>query len=274
MGFVKTRDELKATARSKGGVYEFYDAEMLVVMWETRPEIIKRLLPPPLVPADRPLATAFVAHYPKTNFGPSYYESALFARAQFGGVPGNYCLAMPVTNDMAMAGGREEFGYPKKMADVRFRRTAHSVRGRVERHGVRFFEVRARLTGKTNTEEFQNIILAEASEEGTVAYNFKHFWAPDGTLFDYKPRLVRERTVLRPTVLEWAEAEVFLTHSEHDPWAEVEVVRMLGGLYAVGNNTMLRGEVVAEVDPAAFEPYAGLKWDAWGEGGSKPRGKS
>jgi hypothetical protein len=30
-----------------------------------------------------------------------------------------------------------------------------------------------------------------------------------------------------------------------------------------GQNTMLRGEVVAEVDPAAFEPYAGLKWDAW-----------
>jgi acetoacetate decarboxylase len=263
MGFVKTRDELKATARAKAGVYEFYGAEMLVVMWETKAEIIRRLLPPPLEPADRPLATAFVAFYPRTNFGPSYYESALFVRAQFKGVPGNYCLAMPVTRDIAMAGGREEFGYPKKMADIKFRRSANSVRGQVERNGIRFFEVRARLTGKTNTEEFQNIILGEASEEGAVAYNFKHFWAPDETLFDYKPRLVRERTVLRPNVLEWAEAEVSLTHSEHDPWAEVEVVRVLGGAYVVGNNTMLRGEVVAEVDPVAFEPYAGLKWDFW-----------
>lgn len=263
MGFVKTRDEINVTARRWGGLYEFYDAEMLVVMWETKPKIIKRLLPPPLEPADRPLAMAFVAYYPKTNFGPSYYESALFIRAQFGGIAGNYCLAMPVTNDMAMAGGREEFGYPKKMANIKFRRSAHSVRRQVERHGIRFFEVRARLTGKTNTEEFQNIILGEASEEGAVAYNFKHFWAPNEAQFDYKPRLVRERTVLRPTVLEWAEAEVFLWHSDHDPWAEVEVVRMLGGLHAVGSNTMLRGEVVAEVDPVAFEPYAGLKWDSW-----------
>jgi hypothetical protein len=26
---------------------------------------------------------------------------------------------------------------------------------------------------------------------------------------------------------------------------------------------MLRGEVVAEVDPVSFEPYAYLKWDYW-----------
>ena len=263
MGFVKTRDELKATPWVKAGLYEFYDAEMLVVMWETKPEIIKRLLPPPLKPTDRPLATAFVAHYPKTNFGPFYYESALFIRAQFDGIAGNYCLGMPVTRDTAMAGGREQFGYPKKMANIGFRRSAHSIRAQVERHDIRFFEVRARLTGKTNTERFQSIVLSEASEEGAVAYNFKHFLAPDETLFDYKPRLVRGRTILRPTVLEWAEAEVFLSHSEHDPWAEVEIVQVLGGVYTVGNNTMLRGEVVAEVDPIAFEPYAGVKWDFW-----------
>ncbi len=29
-----------------------------------------------------------------------------------------YCLSMPVDDDMAMAGGREAFGYPKKMAEV------------------------------------------------------------------------------------------------------------------------------------------------------------
>ncbi len=68
MGFVKSDDELKSTARGKGGLYEFYDAEMLVVMWESKPEIIKRLLPPPLKPTERPLVTAFLAYYPKTNF--------------------------------------------------------------------------------------------------------------------------------------------------------------------------------------------------------------
>jgi acetoacetate decarboxylase len=263
MGFVRTKDELKRSARGKGGSYEFYDAEMLVVMWETKPEIIKRLLPPPLKPTRRPLVTAFVAHYPRTNFGPSYHEGALFLRAQFDGIAGNYCLAMPVTGDLAMAGGREEFGYPKKMANIQLKRSKHSLRGRIERHGIQFFEVRARLTGKTNTEDFQSIVLGETSEEGAVAYNFKHFFAPDKIGFDYKPRLIRERTILRPNIVEWAEAEVFLSHSDYDPWAEVEIVQVLGAVYTVGNNTMLRGEAVAEVDPIAFEPYAYLKWDPW-----------
>jgi acetoacetate decarboxylase len=260
MGFVKSQAELAKLASKKA---EFYDAEMLVVMWETRPEIIKRLLPPPLKPVKRPLVTAFLAHYPRTNFGPPYYEGALFLRAEFEGVPGNYCLSMPVSGDMAMAGGRERFGYPKKMASISFKRSGDKVEGHAERHGIRFFGLRAELIGKTNTEEFQNIVLGETSEQGTVSYNFKYSPAPTYVGLDYNPRLVRERTIMRPSVAEWGEAEVTLANSDHDPWAEVEVVRILGSVYTVGHNTMLPGEVVAETDAAAFAPYSYLKWDYW-----------
>jgi acetoacetate decarboxylase len=260
MGFVKSPEELDKLARDRA---EFYDAEMLVVMWETKPEIVRRLLPPPLEPASRPIATAFLAHYPKTDFGPSYYEGALFLRATFGGVDGGYCLAMPVTGDLAMAAGREHMGYPKKLASISFKRSGDIVEGHLERHGVRFFRLRARLTGKANTEEFQNIVLSETSDKGTVTYNFKHFLAPDWIGFDYNPRLVRERTILRPGVAEWGEAEVTLEHSDHDPWSEVEIVRVLGSVYTVGHNTMLPAEVVAETDAATFAPYAFLKWDHW-----------
>lgn len=260
MGFVKSQEELGRVARE---TYEFYDAEMLIAMWETKPEIVERLLPPPLQPTGRPLATAFVAHYPKTNFGPSYYEGALFLRADFDGVEGNYCLAMPVTGDIAMAGGREEFGYPKKLANIEFNRSGDYCEGWCERHGVRFFEVRAKLSGKSNAEDFQDLLIGEASTEGTVSYNFKHFFAPDGSGFDYNPRLIRERVILRPNAAELGEAEVVLSPSDHDPWYEVEIVRMLGAVYTVGHNTMLRGSVVAEVDPIAFAPYVLLKWDWW-----------
>lgn len=262
MGFVKSQAELAKLARKQ---FEFYDAEMLVVMWETKPEIAKRLLPPPLKPADIPLATAFLAHYPKTNFGPTYYEGALFLRAEFGGVAGNYCLAMPMTDDMALAGGRERYGYPKKLASISLKRSGNKVEGHIERHGVRFFALRVNLSGKTNTEEFQNIVLGETSEKGTVSYNFKHFPSCDLKGFDYAPRLVRERTILRPSVAEWGEAEVTFGRSDHDPWSEIEVVRILGAIYTVGHNTMLPAEVVAETDAAAFAPYSYLKWDNWPE---------
>lgn len=41
-----------------------------------------------------------------------------------------------------------------------------------------------------------------------------------------------------------------------------EIVRVLGAVYTVGNNTMLPGRVVAEVDPMSFAPYALMKVDA------------
>ena len=261
MGFVKSYEELGRTARGKGGLYEFYDAEMLTVMWETKREIVKRILPPPLKPTRRPLAMAFVAYYPKTNFGLPYYEGGLFLRATFEGMEGNYCLAMPVTNDMAMADGREEFGYPKKLANIEFKRSGDSVKGHVERHGLRFFELQAKLTGKPNADDFPSLIASKEKDGGIVNYNFKHFPAPDEGAFDYNPRLVRERVILRPSLANWGEAEVKQSPSDYDPWAEVEVVKMLGAIYTRGNNSMISGKVVADVEATKFVPYALLKTD-------------
>ena len=258
MRFTRTFEEIMAVA---GKQAEFYGAEMLTVAWETKPEIVKRLLPAPLAPAPKPIATAFVAYYPRTSFSPPYYEGALFLQAVYEGIEGNYCLAMPVTGDLAMAGGREVFGYPKKLANIQLKKDGAMAEGSLERHGKTFFKLNVKLTGTPNTPEFVNIILDPAAAEGAVSYNVKHFFASDDTGFDYNPRLIRERVILRPKEAELGVAEVVMSPSEYDPWSEVEVVRVLGGVYAVGDNTMLKGDVVAELDPIAFAPYAFLKWD-------------
>ena len=124
MGYRKTAAEMRNLDKE---TYDFYDAEMLTVFWETKPEIVRQLLPPPLQPGKSPLVVSFAARYPRTNFGVSYLETALFLRAQFNGEEGNYCLAMPVTNDMALILGRETFGYPKKIADIRFQRSGKTL---------------------------------------------------------------------------------------------------------------------------------------------------
>jgi acetoacetate decarboxylase len=66
---------------------------------------------------------------------------------------------------------------------------------------------------------------------------------------------------LRPKEIQFGEVEIFLRHSDYDPWAEVEVVKMLGALYTVGDNSMLPGKAVAEIGMLEFSPYAFLKWD-------------
>jgi acetoacetate decarboxylase len=262
MGFVKSFDEILAAGRQSA---DFYDARMLVVFWETKPQIVRRLLPPILKPAARPIAMAFVADYPKTNFDVAYRESALFLRAQWEGVEGGYCLAMPVTNDIAMAGGREVFGFPKKIADIRLNHDGDTLEGSTERRGVRFMEIKAKLTGTFNAADAQAMIMGpDVNPDGSteaVSYNFKHFPAPDGTGFDYSPRLVKQVTTMRPKEVQIGEAEVVLRPSDYDPWAEVEIVRVLGAVYTVGDNSMKSGMVVAEMDPIQFAPYAFLKWD-------------
>jgi acetoacetate decarboxylase len=260
MGFVTTLEEAAENYREKA---EFYDAEVLTVYFETKTEIVEKLLPPPLKPSPIPVGAAFVANYPETNFGVTYQESALFLMAEYNGEEGAFCLSMPVTNDMAMIGGREVFGYPKKMAEISFQREGNDIRGWTERHGIRFFEVKAKLTGKFNDLDAQQFITeTRESNPDIVVYNFKYFPAPDRTGFDYNPRLIREVVKFSSKKQEMGEAELIFRSSEQDPWAEVDVVKVLGAIYTVGDNTMLPGSVVAEVDQTEFVPYAFMKIDA------------
>jgi acetoacetate decarboxylase len=107
-------------------------------------------------------------------------------------------------------------------------------------------------------------MIAEGMETNpdAVVYNFKHFPAPEREGFDYNPRLIKEVVTRRPKTTEMGEAELIIRPSVHDPWEDVEIVRVLGAVYAIGDNTMLPGAVVAEVDPNEFAPFAFMKLDS------------
>ena len=157
------------------------------------------------------------------------------------------------------------FGFPKKIADIHFKRDGEAISGWTERRGIRFMEVKAKMTGKFNDAQAQEAILNMAkSDDGTmrgISFNYKYFPAPEGGTFDYDPRLVRQETILKPKVIEFGEAEIILKSSDYDPWHEVEVVKMLGAIYTLGDNSMLNGKVVSEGAFMQFAPYAFLKWD-------------
>lgn len=257
MSFVQSHQELaKFYARE---AFTFYDAEILWFVWETSEATVARLLPPPLKPTKRPLALAFVANYPRTDFGITYREAALGLQAEFGGIAAPYILAMNVTNDMALIGGREIWGYPKKIADVAFYREGQAAGGWSERHGIRFLSAQAQLTGNVNApdaaEAFTDVLGPPDPNSVSFMYNIKYFPSPDWQGFDYTPRLVRGENVFHMEALEIGEAAVTLTPSAFDPWTEVEIVRLLGAVYTKGKVEMRKGVVVAEADPEAFRPY-------------------
>jgi len=169
--------------------------------------------------------------------------------------------------DLAMAGGREHFGFPKKLSGIQFKLEEKKFLGWSERHNTRNIELRANFSGRFNYKETGKILVdsglipGKLKNPASATYNFKHFPAPEGEKFDYEPRLVKQVTDFRPKTMMLGEAELILKSSIHDPWAEVEIVKILGAIYQTGNNSMQMGEVVATVNTETYLPYSFLKWD-------------
>ena len=271
MSFYRKREDILKIRENKESA-DFGSAEMVNVFWLTKPEIIKKILPPPLEPPSLALAHGFIANYPETNFGLPYTESALFVRCQFQGEMGNYCLAMHLDGpgkDMAMASGREYFGFPKKISTIKFNLEETHFEGFSERHGVKNISFTATFQGKFNSQETSKLLVESGLIPGklknpaSATFNYKFFPDPEGEFFDYKPRLVKQVTVFRPSMMKIGRilSELELGSSLHDPWGEIEVVKTLAAIYQEGNNSIQIGKVVAEIDPGDFLPYSFLKWD-------------
>ncbi len=238
---------------------DFYDVETLSVIWETKQEIVERLLPPPLEPFETPLARAYVCKFPRTNFDLSYQETALMLLCQYKGVTGVYILAMHVDNDIAMALGREMFGYPKKMAEISLKRRV-GASGWGKRRGIKVVELGSKIMKGISEEEAIEMQLG-SNEGRNPVFLFKHFPAQDADGFDYQPRLIRGDVTSSRRSIAVGHGTIKLESSKYDPWGEVEVVKVLGATYTIGNTSMLKGEVLEEVDTESFTPYSYLKWD-------------
>lgn len=103
---------------------------------------IRKALPAGFSPASD-LIEVFVMHCPEVHdldnpeMGPrNYLEGGVVVPITFGKVSGGHVLYEYVTTDDALAGGREVWGYPKKLAEVTFKEdAAGSISATVSRLG-------------------------------------------------------------------------------------------------------------------------------------------
>jgi len=259
----------KLMKRMAGMKSIFFDAEMAMVLFRTDPDVVKRIIPEPLKPLAEPFAMAFIARYPKTNFGSVYNEAALTLVVEYEGELGGYCLTMPVTEDMALIGGREVFGFPKKIADeISLERTENGVKGRYVRKGIELMNLSMSFDEEVEANKLVEILGTLTSQEPgeewkAVSYNFKFFQSPQIIGFDYKPRLVKQVTTFRPSsrIKLSYNFDLKLGSSDRDPLAEIPVKEPIIGFYGIFNNTMHPGEVIAEVKEEQFIRYAFSKID-------------
>ena len=118
------------------GPYRFYDREFFIVTYRTEREAIEKILPEPLT-FDEPLVKfEFIRMPNSTGFG-DYTESGQVIPVRFNGVAGNYTHAMYLDDASPTLGGRELWGFPKKIAQPRLHVEKDALVGKLDYGPVR-----------------------------------------------------------------------------------------------------------------------------------------
>jgi acetoacetate decarboxylase len=96
------------------GPYRFINREYMIITYRTDPEKLRALVPEPL---DEPLVKyEFIRMPDSTGFG-DYTETGQVIPVSFEGRKGGYTHCMFLNDEPPIAGGRELWGFPKKLAN-------------------------------------------------------------------------------------------------------------------------------------------------------------
>lgn len=97
------------------GPYRFVGREFLIITYRTDPDRLREVVPEPLKIAAPLVHYEFIRMADSTGFG-DYTESGQVIPVEFEGQAGGYTLAMYLDDHPPIAGGRELWGFPKKLA--------------------------------------------------------------------------------------------------------------------------------------------------------------
>lgn len=140
-----TKDEVKRRAFAVPltnpaypcGPYRFRNREYLTITYRSDPEVLRRLVPEPLEPDGSGLVSfEFMKMPDSTGFG-DYSEAGQVIPVRFGAERGGYQFAMYVNDLAPIAGGRELWGFPKKMGEPKLEPIKDALVGTLDYNGLR-----------------------------------------------------------------------------------------------------------------------------------------
>lgn len=102
------------------GPYRFVDREFLIITYRTDPAALDKVVPEPLR-APEPIVKFEFIRMPDSNGFGDYTEAGQVIPVEFEGQKGGYVHAMYLNDHPPIAGGRELWGFPKKLAEPHLR---------------------------------------------------------------------------------------------------------------------------------------------------------
>jgi len=97
------------------GPYRFINREYFIIQYRTDPDALRRVVPEPLKITDPIVNYEFIRMPDSTGFG-DYTESGQVIPVSFEGQSGSFVHQMFLNDHPPIAGGRELWGFPKKLA--------------------------------------------------------------------------------------------------------------------------------------------------------------
>jgi acetoacetate decarboxylase len=220
----------------------------VTVIWETDPDVIKAVLPPPLKLSE-PLARIRFATVDMGTGIPVFGAGWFGVRARHGKVEGEYPVFMPMTTEQATIGGRETFGEPKKIGGVGIEIDGDAVHASFSRMGF----TPAELTGTLGA-------AVDIAPRDKVDFYFKCSPSPDGKGFDTEPALVHTHRHEEARNGRVIDGTLTLSESPLDPIVDIPVGKIVSMHYAEVATTQ-HGEVVERVPADWLLPYVHQRYD-------------
>ena len=118
------------------GPYRFVNREYLIITYRTDPAILEKIIPAPLKMADPVVKFEFIKMPDSTGFG-DYTESGQVIPVTYNGVAGGYVHSMYLDDHPPIAGGRELWGFPKKLGNPELKVHKDTLVGTLDYSDVR-----------------------------------------------------------------------------------------------------------------------------------------
>ncbi len=218
------------------GPYRFINREYLIITYRTDPAKLRALVPEPLMPDGDIVKYEFIRMPDSTGFG-DYTETGQVIPVTVRGRKGGYSHCMFLHDDPPIAGGRELWGFPKKLADPTLHVEIDTLVGTLNYGPVRV------ATGSMGYKHKRTDIAAVTAALAAPNFLLKIIPHVDG-----KPRVCElvEYYLEDITVKgAWNGPSALELHAHAlAPVAELTVLEVLSGLHILADLTLGLGKVV------------------------------
>jgi len=119
------------------GPYRFVNREYLIITYRTDPQKLRAIVPEPLEVNDRALVKYEFIRMPDSSGFGDYTESGQVIPVSFRGRRGGYTHCMFLNDEGPIAGGRELWGFPKKLGQPTLRTEVDTLVGTLDYGSLR-----------------------------------------------------------------------------------------------------------------------------------------